>query len=456
MINSKFSIAIIGGGASGTTLAIQLLKKFKTTARVILIEKDNSLLHRGVAYSSALSYEPLNVPVSKMSIYAEQPTSFFDYVRHNKLAQVEMGDYVSRRWFGDYLVAQMADAVAQKNDAVCFEKVIDEVLDISVDENNDYTIKTRLAAMQHINLVVLATGNNKPESFAIEGEVPKGYYFDHPWSFDTAKVEAQKKILVIGTGLTMVDIAGSFFEQNYDGHILAISRKGLLPKVHAEHATASNIDLPTGTSLHEWLAAVRSNIKLLNAQQKHWSVLMDAIRPHTVSIWRNFSAQEKNRFLRKLKPIWELHRHRMPTASKAIIDKLIAQKKLTIVAAQIEKIKWVSGRNSFDVAYIDANKNVTIDEVHYIVNATGPSGNINSSQQHFFGNLLAKKWLTPDENRLGVLTDEEGRLVGETKHLYAIGSLRKAAEWESTAMREISQQAEKMAQLIVLHQSERI
>jgi uncharacterized NAD(P)/FAD-binding protein YdhS len=449
MDSPKISIAIVGGGASGTVLAIQLLKHCVQAARITLIEKHSNLLYRGVAYSSRLQYEPLNAQAGKMSIYPECPNDFIDFIQQHKSVDATSEDYVSRRWFGDYLDQQVKKAVALKSRFVDFEQLMNEVVDVSLQSNGKYSVHLTNSQLKDTDYVVLATGNDSPPSLVVNSKVPNGRCFDNPWFFDTQQIVPKSRVLIVGTGLTMVDIVGSVYTEDYDGDVVAISRKGLLPKVHMHQAKVTQLVLPKCNSLLEWLSFVRLTLKLFNKQGIHWSILINEIRPHISRIWQNFSPTEKALFLRKLKPIWELHRHRMPPISEVIIEALKAQHRLKIVSASIKNVIWLNEENRFEVIYINTNNQEAKLKVDYIVNCTGPSGDVSQSKQILFQNLLSKKWITPDEFKLGVLTDKQGMLIGKTNGIFAIGPLRKASEWESTAMAEICQQAEKLSKYLM-------
>src|SRR5260370_38561788 len=75
------TIAIIGGGVSGTLTAFHLVRQ-GTPARVILIDQrpDFGL---GLAYSTPSLRHLLNVPAGKTSALPDQPNHFLHWLRRN-------------------------------------------------------------------------------------------------------------------------------------------------------------------------------------------------------------------------------------------------------------------------------------------------------------------------------------------------------------------------------------
>ena len=69
---------------------------------------------------------------------------------------------------------------------------------------------------------------------AVEPKDSRPGYVANPWSpAATAPLEPGRPVVVLGTGLTMVDVCLALAEQGFDGPIHAISRRGLLPLGHA-------------------------------------------------------------------------------------------------------------------------------------------------------------------------------------------------------------------------------
>jgi uncharacterized NAD(P)/FAD-binding protein YdhS len=85
----------------------------------------------------------------------------------------------------------------------------------------------------------------------------------------------------------------------------------------------------------------------------------------------------------------------------------------------------------------------------WVINCTGPVPSNSAESNPAIGSLLVDGWLRPDELALGIETttagnalDAEGR---EVPDLFVVGTLRKPALWESTAVPELRGQAANVA-----------
>jgi uncharacterized NAD(P)/FAD-binding protein YdhS len=458
MTSERLQIAIIGAGASGTISAIQLLRKLTVPATIYLIEKNEKALFRGAAYSSNLPYEPLNVQAGRMSIFNHLPDDFFRWIKEHKQNETEseltQDSFVSRRWFGDYLTEHFNTAASNSK----FAKV-EVVNELCADISYDYSVSKYVLYFLSGNLVktdyiVFASGNETPSDILNQKELEllNEKYISKPWQWNgLTDIDPHSDLLFIGTGLTMVDYVGSLHKQNHKGTITCFSRNGYLPLPHAPTENIIYESEASGSDLKPFADEFKKNIRKAKFRNQHWQNVMDAFRPRTSRTWRLLSLDAKKTFLSRYKTYWEIHRHRMPQISVSAINELKGKKQLEVVAGNYTSCSIADGKIEFN--YLNKTTKTPAKIIaDLIINCTGPSADYYKTDNSLIKNLLLKGWMKQDLLKLGIETGSRGEIIQGNdivlKNCFAIGPLRKAAEWETTAIREIRTQSESTAQLI--------
>ncbi len=446
-------IVIVGAGASGTLTTIQLMRHLKVKTTIVLIDKAERTFFRGVAYSSQLEYEPLNVHADKMSAWTNQPDDFYEWLIVNRDASVKPDSFVSRRWFGDYL-EQTFYRQTELSKHVTVVKMMDEVVSLEKSIHDDY-YNVSLGSGKKINAhaIVLATGNEAPQSFFTEEQtkVLGNAYHANPWNTQPQKIHKNDTVLVLGTGLTMVDIVLSLRERHHSGPIFCFSRNGFLP---LPHAADSQITVPVpkkNITLKDCFFYLREQAAEADANKLPWQSVLDTFRPFTVSAWRSFSLKEKAFFLKKLKPLWDIHRHRIPQKSNQLLQELIDKGQLKIISGSFTDIQKKDDHFEFHYKEKNSGKPRHIS-VHHIINCTGPAADYLKCSNKLIHQMLRDGYAVQDDLKLGIETGEQGEIINAHHEplsgCYAVGPLRRACEWETTAIREVRAQAESIASIV--------
>lgn len=454
-------IGIIGGGLSGTLTAIHLLQNAPSGTTICLVEQDRYRMHRGVAYGSQLPFQPLNVPAASMSLFPDKPHDFYTWLteHQHKYGQhlslpVRETDFIPRHIFGDYLKARLLEAEARKGQDITFSRVYDEAVAV---KREDAAFRIELGNGEAIQAdkVVLAFGNFLPANLPIPHQefYQSDLYVASPWSAKAlANLPAEAPVLLIGSSLTMVDLVGSLQAQGHKGTIYVVSRHGLLPQpcdTDMPYPLKTNLPLRDGLSALEAFRFIKREVKRAEANGYTWRDVLDALRDDIPVIWQAFSASEKKAFLRHLRPYWETHRHRMPASSAALLQQLRVEGQLEVIAASIVDMQQIGERACVT---LKRRKSAHQEEltVAWVINCTGPQSDFAKIQAPLVRQLQADGLIVPDELKLGLVTTPGGALQGNVGHtiagLYTLGPSRKGMLYESTALREIRQQAHDLAQ----------
>lgn len=422
-------IVIVGGGFSGTLLAINLLRF--DGPRATLVEREGARIARGVAYSATEPAHLLNVRAGGMSAFPDDPGHFVRWLEGGGHGGV--GSFVPRLLYGQYLAETLA--------AVRTERLALVEGDVrGVDARG-----VRLADGRVIEAgrVVLATGNLPPHTppGIDPAALPGDRYLDDPWRAAPGRGLGEGDVIVLlGTGLTAVDVALQLDAEGFRGRIVALSRRGLRPRRHRDGMppVAGETELP-GVPLSWALRQVRRR-----AAEDGWRGAVDRFRPMTQRLWAASSAEERARFLRHLRPFWDVHRHRLAPAVADRIDAMVAEGRLRFVAGKIAAAE--SDGEAVSLRWRPRHADATeAMRVARIVNCTGPQGDLTRTDDPLLRALTTGGRIRPDPLRLGIEVDADARVIAADgtpdEQLSCIGPMTRGGLWEVVAVPDIRRQA---------------
>ena len=426
---SGLRAAIVGAGASGTLQALQLLRA--GAGRVTLIERERAP-GRGVAYSTDRPEHLLNVPARRMSAYGDDPLHFVRWFAERAGGDEE--DYAPRMLYGDYLAGLLAEA----GDGI--EVVRGEAVAIEDDA-------VRLADGMRVEAdhVVLAPGNFTPATPpGIDPPALGAIWVEDPWAGNLAEGLGQGDvILLVGTGLTAVDVALSLDATGYNGRIVALSRRGLAPRAHdllEPVVTAPEGPLPSEcVAMLRWVRA--------RSEEVGWRYAVHELRPVTQRLWAGADRKERRRFLRHLRAWWDVHRHRVAPAVGARIEAMQAEARLAVAAGRLVSAEPAEGGALVRFRARGSGEADSL-RVARIINCTGPELDIVRSGDRLLGALLEDGSIRADPLSIGIDVDGECRAIradGQASEtLSVIGPVTRGTFWESVAVPDIRGQAERV------------
>jgi uncharacterized NAD(P)/FAD-binding protein YdhS len=440
-------LAIIGGGCSGALVAIHLLRHAASAPFEIFIVERAETVGRGLAYNVPSDRCKLNVPANAMGADPEDPAGFFTWLMETGHS-CRGEDFVSRDLYGQYLSNLLAHTLARAADAT-LTHVRDEACDITF---NQATSEFHITLAKHpeltVDLCVLALGNMARSSL---NGVPVAKTFRSPYtpsSYDD--VSELQTLLVIGTGLTAVDSILEAEGRGFTGRYTMVSRHGYLPLPHEAldpaipatlHPTFSSREQLLALSLRELTRLVTRESRRIGSSQP----CITALRPHIQRIWSGLSLPDKKRFLRHLRPLWEIHRHRIPAQHWQRLQDLIEAGRLTIHAGSIRS----ATRSTHGVA-IQVSPPLTACPASFdaAFMCAGPEGDLAKIDLPLVKNLLAHGILARGELGLGADLSRSSLPFQARAKFKIIGPLQREALWEITAVRELRSAAAQLAQEI--------
>jgi uncharacterized NAD(P)/FAD-binding protein YdhS len=442
---SEFSVAVIGGGASGLLATVHLHAR-NPARKVALIER-GELNGRGLAYGTMCDAHLLNVRAARMSAFADGDGHFANWLmERNPAASPE--DFAPRRWYGEYLSDILARTCASPTGVQTIQGTA--VVIEREEAHGKWKVHLEDGTSLRARSVILALGNLPPANpFRFADETPANYWQD-PWERGAVQgLPTDAPVLIIGTGLTMLDLVLSLRSEGHRGVVHAISRRGLRPHGHIPHSLVAFIP-PPGLSPRTLLHCLRHEVQKAARAGHDWRSFMDALRPHTRNIWQGWTLAQRRSFLRHARPYWDVHRHRCAPEVAASIKALIEAKTLIIQRGHIQMMR--EGPTGIEVQWFAPREGRDRVRVARVINCTGPFSNYAKVDLPLIAQMRQSGWLTPDPLHLGIETDTEGRLIGRdgrvVPEMFAIGPLRRPSWWESIAVPEIREQAQALATLV--------
>ncbi|MCI2246635.1 FAD/NAD(P)-binding protein [Xanthomonas sp. PPL568] len=439
-------IAIIGAGFCGNVLAAALARQ-GTASRITLVGMADTF-GRGVAYGAARPEHLLNVRAKDLGVDPQDPGGFAAALQ---LDAAQGMAFLPRLQYGQYLEQHLAAALAESA-----TEVVPLAQEAVALERDPHGFRVFLANGEDFasDVVVLAIGALPPA--ALPGIGPRlavhRRYIGWPWQdgvLDT--VPPQARLLLVGTGLTMADVALTLRRRGHRGAITALSRRGLAPQAHLPQPGAP-VSLPPSVvqalRSHDLRGLLRS-LRQLTTVVEDWRCVVDALRPHLQPFWSGLAPAARARFLRHLRPYWEVARHRLAPAAATALAQMQQQGQLRIRAGRLLRARL--GEDAVEAVIRDrADRGARTEQFDVLIRATGLDTDVARTSHPLVAALREAGLLQADPLGLGVVVDPRLRVRDAggqpVAGLYCLGPLLRGGLWEITAVPELRAAAQRLAE----------
>ena len=418
-------VVVVGGGAAGVIAATHVLRAADAEhpVDVRIIEK-GAHLGPGLAYGTDHPLLTLNNFAARLSAVDGDPDHLLRWCADRDLPAAPTS-FLQRGLYGRYL-ADVLDgtgvppgSMLRRNRGEVTD-VRDDGAGLAVDLSDGWSVRA--------DKVVLALGNPPPRrqpAYEHRGD----RYVPDPWAVDLPeRIGPAEDVLLLGTGLTMLDVVATLHQASPDTRFTAVSRHGLLPAAHKPGSLRLH-DLfhPGAGSLDELITRVRARVREAEDVSGDWRDVVDSVRACANDLWRGLSLADQDRFVAEVARHWEIARHRMSPEMAERVEHL--QRAGTLQVARVEEVD-VSG---FDL----------------VVNCTGPSPVPTRGWNPLVDTLLDRGTIRPHRLGLGLDLDPHGRVVGADDrahpHIHVVGAARRGLEWEVAAIPDLRVQASRLA-----------
>ncbi|MGY2046310.1 FAD/NAD(P)-binding protein [Pseudomonas pergaminensis] len=454
-------VLIIGGGLSGTMLAVQLLRL--PGQRRILVIEPRAELGRGEAYSAVELGHTLNGNAARMSVDPDNADDLTQWLTEyigaggwpeSRQQHVPISElFPPRGIFGLYAQQRLAEAKAQSASSV--EHVRGEVVDLQAEE--DSTLLTLDNGHQlRGEFAVLATGmfpaarTPQTQSSGLNAAAVD------PWDVKAMiGIDPQAPVLIIGSGLTMVDAVVSLEQAGHRGPIEVFSRHGLLP--HVRRQPPGWVDFLGEDhrlrSPRQLLREVRRQCAIAQTQGIDWQAPLDTVRAHIGRLWSQTSEREKRQFVRHVRPWWESHHHRSPPLSAQLVARLHDEGRLRIRAASFKGLERSAEGVTIRLRH-RGEQAITQVSGAALINSSGIEYDWRRVARALPQQLLKRGLIQPGPLALGIAADASGAVLDAegniSRRLFAMGPPLRGMWWESTAVTDVALQAKALAARLTL------
>lgn len=441
------TVVVVGGGFSGTSLAVQLLRQDAgRRLRVILVER-SAAVGRGLAYGQADPQLLLNAPAGNMSAFASEPDDFVDHCR--RLDGALCGASFVPRWlYGDYLKRCLHEVQRSRPGQLqCLKAEVVAVRPAAgglsaaalLDDGSELSA----------DAIVLALGHAAPRDPLPPPGLPAlPQVVSNPWHLPALDaLPHDRPVLLIGTGHTAVDVAFRLLARVPERHVLMVSRHGLLPHGHRAKVPPRRPPAVAAVPMRGVPVTVRSCLRVLRDQARQserlggdWHDVVNALRPRLPALWRALSVSERRRFLRHLLAYWDIHRHRLAPAASARLQALLAANRIEVIAGRLLECRADGEALQMRLRRRGAGEGQVL-EVGSVVNCAGPRSALDDPCSALARQLAGDGLMQRDVLGLGVHVDDGYRLLDRhgvpVAGLHYIGPGLKADHWEAVAVPEL-------------------
>lgn len=433
-------VVIVGGGVSGVAVAIHLLGRGGPDLRIQLVER-GPWLGRGVAYGVESPVFRLNVPAAKMSLDPRRPDDFVTW------AGADPDAFLPRVTFRDYVAARFQEAVDRS--PARLEVVRGDA--VAVDGQG---VRLSDGGGLPADAIVLATGISPRVA---PSPLPADARIVDAWDERAlVALPGHGRVLVLGAGLSALDVVALLEAQEFAGSVTILSRRGLLPRPHlwpkrAPEPLPADIAHAAPSGLGALMRWARRIVIDYEARGLPWQLAIDALRPHVARLYRGLPPGDRARFVRSVRPYWDVLRHRAPADALALVDSLRRHGRLEVLSGRIARCE--PGPEALDVELALAKGSARSEQVQRIVRCIGAALDPSEAETPLTRALVSSGVAAANPAGLGIVTDDAGRVVDPagvpSERLFAIGAVRRASSWETTAVPDIAVHALALAERIV-------
>ena len=453
------SVVVVGGGFCGAAFAMHLLRDHAGLAFSLDVIEPRALLGAGLAYSTTDPQHRINVAASRMSPFIEDDLHLDRWLRGQGVPardrQAVLPDgriYAQRAEIGRYMDQLVREAARARPD-VAFRHIRRRAV-AARRMARGFVVTLDDGAQRHADRLVLAVGHPPPLlPAALRVLAGDARLVADPW--DQAALDAVPRgvdVLIVGTGLTACDVIASLRARGQRGRLIAMSRRGLLPRPRTQQPVEPEGDFSTdpARSARALLRRARAGVAAAEGAGRPWENVIDALRRQGREVWGGLPPAERLRFLRHVRAFWDVHRFQAAPQIADLVAREIASGGLEVIAASL---RGVTPDGSGLVARLRprgaAADAVVERRVGAVAACVGPGHASVVATNAVLASLADAGLLRADPYGLGIEVDAEARCLDAqgrvTEGLFVAGPLARGTDGELMGLPQVSTQPRAVA-----------
>lgn len=441
-MNAKTSvptrITIVGGGFTGASTAVQLVRASPIPLAITIIEA-RPMVGGGIAHSADDPDHRLNGPAFLHYVDPADSHGFQRWCDERNLVQQDPGArvpggslYPRRKDFGKFVAETLKSHERWPTGSMI--RHMQDVAEDLLDDGALFTVRTKAGCTVESEMVIVATGNALPrlpaEFNAIEPS--SAGIVAVPTDLDRVRaIPKSARVLVLGTGLTALDILSTLVRSGHQGSITAVSRRGLRPASQRPPETSqtkpvvfewpSRIDGPvapyileagTSPTVRKLMRALRERIRKVEAAGDLWYTPYDELRDCLWQVWPTVPLNEQKRFLRRLRPWFDNFRFRSPPQNDAMVRQAEA---VGLVEFRTTRIRSAERSSNGTIRVVMRDRGATGDRVQEfdaVINCTGLDSAAGVRDNPFLSSLMRQQIISVDSTGIGLAAEDDCRAIG--------------------------------------------
>ncbi|WP_066271812.1 FAD/NAD(P)-binding protein [Hydrogenophaga palleronii] len=430
-------VTIVGGGFSGVSAAVQLVRHSPVPLAITLIESRDRV-GPGLAYATHDPDHRLNAPTWAHAVDPVDGEHFTHWCQARGVFEADPeamqpsgSAFVRRAVFGAYLEYMVHSHASGAATGSTIRTLQDRALHATQVGDTVNTVTERGQTLT-ADLLLLATGNAEPRLQApLDPALAQ-----HPGVIENPLVTARllgiprdARVLIIGSGLTSLDVVSTLQRQGHTGGITVVSRRGLRPR--AQPQASGPVEPPVGRQnldrllapapafltgvqpeLRTWVRTLRAQIRASVARGETWNLPFDELRDSVWQLWPTLPAAQQRRFLRVLRPWYDVHRFRSPPQTEAINREALATGRVVHIAARLRSLAAPSHAHRIEALLQPAGGGTPItDSFDVVVNCTGLDATARTAGNPLLKALVDQGTLRADACGIGYAVDPHCRVI---------------------------------------------